>query len=93
MQFPLGTVLSVTTGINLAPAGFVDVCALLDHMTGDALTDMGRAMMQPACKRALLSQHPNLADVEPPAGVDLPLWLANEAERLGAAFDVQPLAA
>lgn len=94
MRFNLGTVLSVTTGINLSPGGFGDVCTLLDYMTGDALTDLGRVAMQPRCAAALLAQFPALAGVEPPGDIGpttWQAWLADHARRLGDTFDVRPL--
>jgi hypothetical protein len=66
MTFDLGTILSVTTGYNLAPNGFGDVCVLLDHMTGESLSDIGRVAMQKRCAEALITQFPALAGVEPP---------------------------
>lgn len=94
MKFDLGTVLSVTTGYNLAPRSFGDVCVLLDYMTGENLTDLGRVAMRDRCAKALLAQFPTLAGVEPPsdAGPRLLGWLTEQRARIGDAFDVLPLA-
>lgn len=93
MRFSIGAVLSVITGINMVP--FVEVMRIMDYMTSDILTDIGRVMMQPTCSAALKMQFPALAGAEPPATINgavaWPTWLAAMRAQHGDALDVQPL--
>lgn len=93
MIFKLDAVLSVITGINFTHFG--NVCRLMDYMVSDDLADIGRVVMQPKCRDALLAQFPALADATPPnvlnVAVAWPLWLAAMVARHGNEFDVQPI--
>lgn len=62
--FPLGTVLSITTGYLLAPNGIGNVYEILNWMTGDNLYTHQLPRVSRECKPFLLRQFPQLASVD-----------------------------
>lgn len=92
--FPLADILSVTTDTLLSRRLMEGLHALLDYMTGDSLFTHQLIRAADACKPALLAQHPQLAHVAPPQGVDqadLIAWLANAEREHGEHLPVAPL--
>jgi hypothetical protein len=89
--FPLGAVLSVTTGVLLGP--IEDLYRIVDYMTGDSITTIGLLAAGPPCKAALLHQHPHLADIdsEHVDGTNWRAFLAEQVARFGEALPVTPL--
>jgi len=62
--FHLGDVLTVTTGLLLAPRGMEAVYDILNFMTGDDLYTHQLPRARNECASNLLEQHPHLATVE-----------------------------
>ncbi|MGW0312033.1 DUF7736 domain-containing protein [Streptomyces flavidovirens] len=93
-SFPLADVLSVTTDCLLSRRHMDGLYSILGYMTGQDLFTHQLIAAADACKPALLAQHPDLAEVRPPADIDAPdlmAWLA-EAERVhGESVMVAPL--
>lgn len=92
--FPLGTVLSITTGRMLAPNGISGVYEILNFMTGDSIYTHQIPRVCAECKPVLLKQFPALAEVDV-SSVTEENWeafLQGLAQRLPPAFDVQPMA-
>ena len=92
-SFPLGDILSVTTGCLLSPRHIEGVYDILNYMTRDNLFthQLGRASNE--CKPWLLRQHPQLADV---TGDDITTdnfrdWLAKAVARFGDELPVEPI--
>lgn len=91
--FPLGTVLSITTGRLLAPNGIGGVYEILNFMSGDNLFTHQLPRVMDECKPYLLQQFPQLADVDV-SGVTGENWSAfmNElSQKLPADFEVEEL--
>lgn len=92
-RFPLGVVLSVTTGRLLAP--FDQMHELLDFMTGDTLMTHQLPRACEECAPVLLARHPRLADVVVPETFGdeaaVKRWVAEQAERLGEGVTVATL--
>lgn len=91
----LADVLSVTTPALLSRRGMEGLGDLLHYMTGDDLKRWQYARAADECATALCAQHPFLAALQPPRGLDKPdlyAWLV-EAERAhGKEITVTPLA-
>lgn len=62
--FPLGTVLTVTTGLLLSPDGIGGVYQILNHMTRDNLYTHQLPRVSRECEPHLLKQFPVLASPE-----------------------------
>lgn len=94
-DFQLGALLSLSTGVLVAPFG--DVHELLDFMTGDQLFTHQIPRAGDACLPALLEQHPDLP-TEIPAGVNLNSkqacreYVTGIAVELGESRTITPLA-
>jgi hypothetical protein len=91
----LGDILSVVTGILVAPDGMVAVAALLDFLTGDQLFTHQLPRAGEVCGPWLRELFPDLAGVdagEMPAG-DVAGWLAGMVARFGERRVVRPLPA
>lgn len=92
--FPLADILSITTGRLLSHHHMHGIYDILNHMTGQDLCTHQLPGAARKAKPALLAQHPHLAGVEPPKGLnenDVMAWVA-EAERAhGTTAEVQPL--
>lgn len=95
--FPLGDILSVTTGLLVAPRGIEALYELLDYMTGDQLFTHQLPRASRECKPELLRQHPALAEVVVPDNFDgeehIWRWLAEQMDRYGDELLVAPLPA
>lgn len=92
-RFPLGTILTVTTGRLLCPIG--DLYQILDYMTGDQLFTHQLPRAADECKGPLLEQHPELSYIEVPqmSGEEQCLaWLAVQTLQYGDHLPVTPLA-
>lgn len=93
-SFALADVLSVTTEKLLSRRHMDGIYDILSYMTGQSLFTHQLPDACDKAKPALLEQHPQLADVCPPDGMDqadLMAWLV-ETERVhGETLDVTPL--
>jgi hypothetical protein len=98
-DFPLGDILSFTTGEKveraflLADGGIVALRDLISHMTDEQmLTDSAMKLLAPKCREGLLEQHPGLLEaVEPPTGVSLQTWVESLSEQFGKCLSVTPI--
>ena len=101
-EFPLGSILSVTTGRLVARGHMGDLYEILNYMTGDNLFTHALPRASDECKPHLLAQHPHLADVVVPEWDDLPddqeqakaivyAWLAEQEATYGATLPVSPV--
>lgn len=95
-EFHLGDLLSVTAGRILSPSGPDGIFALLSWMTGERLYPFQLARVAAEARVPLLAQHPDLAAVTVPDGMDsqdkLTAWLTGLAATLGETRAVAPLA-
>ena len=95
-EFHIGDVLSITSGILVAPSGMDGICAILDHMTGESLFTHSLPRAARACEPVLLEQFPELTEIEVPTGMsgreEVDAWLAGIVEAHGATRQVAPLA-
>lgn len=93
-NFPLGSVLTVTTGRTLCEVG--QIYEILNFMTGDNLFTHQLPRASEECTEPLLKQHPQLADVVVPETINswetCNAWLATQTEKFGAELHVQQLA-
>src|SRR5688500_3274407 len=69
-RFPLGEVLSITTGRLVGREAIGGVYRILDYMTGESLFTHQLPRAAEECRPALLAQHPQLKDVEVPDDFD-----------------------
>lgn len=93
--FPLGTVLSITTGRMLAPNGMSGVYEILNHMTGDSIYTHQIPRVCKECAPYLLKQFPQLAEIDV-ASVTKDNWAAfmnDLSQRHPAEYAVEPLPA
>lgn len=93
-EFPLADALSVTTEKLLSRRHMDGIYEILSYMTGQSLFTHQLGDACDKAKPALISQHPQLAELQPPDGLDradLMAWLV-EAERVhGETIKVTPL--
>jgi hypothetical protein len=97
-DFHIGSILTVTDAeVRLvSPDGAAGVHCLLDWMTGDVLMthQLPRALLE--CQPSLRQQHPDLARVAAPEGLDseaaVLAWLAEQVAIYGETRPVVPLA-
>lgn len=96
--FPLGDVLSVTTGINLSPLGFQGVTRLLEYLIGateDEIGGLGHSILFVAesCKEELLRQFPQLSDIDDSQVTqeNYKDWLTEQEQTFGKSFSVTPI--
>jgi hypothetical protein len=96
-DFHIGDILSVTTGRLVSPRHVDGIYDILNYMTGDNLFTHQLPRGMDECKPALLSQHPQLADVEVPDDFggeqQVVEWLETQMAWLGRELPVAPLAA
>lgn len=91
---PLADVLSVTTDKLLSRRHLDGIYELLRHMTGQDVYTHQLGKVAVACAPALIDQHPFLAGLKPPNGLDrsdLYAWLINTERTHGEMVDVTPL--
>lgn len=92
--YALGDILTVTTGIFVSPNGISGVGELLKFMTGESILAHQVPRVGKECGRAILAQHPQLADVQTPefdGATHVWRWLAQQVERYGAELPIAPL--
>lgn len=94
-QFPLGAVLTVTTGIVLCQVD--GIYEILNYLTGDDLFTHQLPRASEECRDPLLAQHPRLAEIVVPKGLNtferVDAWLSEQAKKYGALIDLEPVAA
>lgn len=91
--FPLADVLSVTTPALLSRRGMDGLGDLLQYMTGDTLAQWQYLRAADVAAAALCAQHPFLAELQPPQGIDkadLYAWLVEAEHAHGEAILVAP---
>jgi hypothetical protein len=91
-DFPLGVVLSITTGILFTDLENVyDIC---NWMSGDNLMTHQLPRVAEECASELLRQHPQL-DLQPPSEfadfAEVLRWLSEQVARYGDSVRVAPL--
>lgn len=66
--FPLGDILSVTTGVMVSRTeqSFRPIITVFDHMTGRENEPYDLLVNSEAVNRAIFAQHPGLAEITPP---------------------------
>jgi len=92
-DFHLGDVLSITTGLLVAPRGVKALYDILGFMTGETLYTHQLPRASRECAIALLAQHPQLANVSAD-GVNRTTWrawLADCVQQFGESLPVTPL--
>ena len=90
-RFPLGDILSITTGVLLCPIG--KVYEILNYMTGDNLFTHQLPRVSRECEPYLLKQHPQLAEIDA-SGVNGDNWqefLQAQVAKYGAELPVAKL--
>lgn len=98
-NFHLGDILSVTTGVLVAPEGFIQVRGIMGFMVGAKdgddydLPDTGCFAMHKICNDALLEQHTGLRDLDYCGALnrDNQGWLADQVARFGERLPVHQL--
>lgn len=93
-HYPLDDILTVTTGRLLSRRHMDGLYDLLDYMTGDSLMTHQLPRAADACSPALLAQHPQLRDVQPPQDIDasdLLAWVTDAERTYGETLPVAPL--
>ncbi|MFE7727449.1 hypothetical protein ACFU5D_16840 [Streptomyces anthocyanicus] len=93
-DFALDDILTMTTGRLLSRRHIDAVYDLANYMTGDNLMTHQLPRAADACGPALLEQHPQLRDAEPPADLDatdLMAWIVNAEREHGETLPVAPL--
>lgn len=94
-EFHIGDVLSITTGRLVSPDHIDGVYRICDYMlsTNHFTHQLPRASDE--CRPHLLAQHPEIANVEPPAEFEdeahVWRWVAEQADRLGTMLVVRPV--
>lgn len=94
--YALDDILTVTTGRLLSRRHMDGLYDLLGYMTGDDLMTHQLPRAADACAPALLEQHPQLRNVEPPADADqadLLAWIDWAGREYGTELPVEPLTA
>jgi hypothetical protein len=93
-QFHIGDILSITTGILVAPDGIGNVYKILNHMTGDNLFTHQLPRAAKECRPYLLVRHAWLKSVDDSelTSARWRLWLDEQAEKYGEYHAVSPLA-
>jgi hypothetical protein len=103
-HFPLGSILSVTTGCLVVRDGMDGLYQILNYMTGDNLFTHALPRASEECRPHLLAQHPSLAEVVVPEWDDLPDdrdkaravvfdWLSEQERLYGEMLPVEPIPA
>lgn len=90
--FPLGAVLSVTTGILVAEFG--EVHALLEHLVGEPLFTHSLTVVAEPCAAEVLRQRPQLAMVAEPelnGAEECATWVAEQVAVFGAELEIAPM--
>ncbi len=94
-EFDLGDILSVTTGCLVSRRHVDALYDLMGFMTTDTLYTHALIRASAECKPALLEQHPELADISFPEGLEgddaVYAWLAEQETIYGTKLLVKPL--
>lgn len=93
-DFPLGDILSVTTGRLLSRDGMDGVYQILSYLTADDIYTHQIPAAIDATHLGVLSQHPQLVGVTPVTNADLENiygWLAVQEQRFGASLPLSPV--
>jgi len=94
-DFDLGDVLSVTTGRLVSPRHIDGVYDILGFLTGERLMTHQLPRACDECKPEVLRQHPDLADLDVPEGLDseekVLAWLDNAKLDYGFTRELTPL--
>jgi hypothetical protein len=93
-QFPLGDVLSITTGRLLSPQGIGGVYEILNFITGDNLYTHQLPRACDECKPHLLKLFPKLASVDTTAvtGDNWKAWLLDRVMEHGEILTIEAMA-
>lgn len=93
-SFPLGTVLSITTGYMLAPNGISGVYEILNHMTGDSIYTHQIPRVCKECGPVLLRRFPQLAEIDASTVTPetWPAFMNDLSQRYPAELEIEPLA-
>jgi hypothetical protein len=92
-SFHIGDILTITTDILVSPRLVEGIYDILNYMTGDDLMTHQLPRAAGVCKPHLLSQHPQLAQVDA-SGVNennWQAWLAEQVAEYGEYLPVEPL--
>lgn len=92
-QFHLGDILSITHDRLVSPRHIEGVYDILGFMTGETLYTHQLPRAARECKPILLTQHPQLAEIDAEnvnAG-NWKEWMAAQVEKYGEALPVAPL--
>jgi hypothetical protein len=92
--FPLGDVLSVTTGRLVSRDGMDGVYRILQYLTGAPIFTHQIPDAIDHCHLPLLRQHPQLLDVAPTTNAqlaDIKTWLAEQERIFGETLPVAPV--
>jgi hypothetical protein len=92
-QFHIGTILSITDGHLVSPDHVGGVYKILNHMTGDDLMTHQLPRASRECEANLREQHPDLAAIVVPDGLDSREKVAPLIEQYGETREVLPLPA
>jgi hypothetical protein len=94
-MFSLGAILSITDGHLVAPNLMDDVYDIVGFLIGDrGITTIGLLAVHAPCKRALLEQHPQLAEVAAQDGMTpdvIERWMRVQVAKYGAELPVSPM--
>lgn len=91
-QFPIGAILTVTTGKLMCDIG--QVYELLNFMTGDNLFTHQLPRVSKECAPVITRQHPHLADwIDDVTGDNVWRRLADAERQFGKTLEIRPLAA
>lgn len=93
-MFHIGDIVSVTTGVLVAPRGINAMYDILDYMTNDHNFTHQLPRVAKECAPELLRQHPQLAEIESHGiGRDnWQPWLAAIEAKYGEMLPVKPMA-
>lgn len=89
--FPLGVILTGTTGKMLSRSGFGAFQEMAEYMTGGPVWTHELVALGPVLKAELLRQHPALPSIADVGRDDWSEWLSVEESKHGAALSVTPI--
>lgn len=93
-DYPLGDILSVTTGRLLSRDGMDGIYRILAYLTGDEIYTHQIPAAIDATHLGVLSQHPQLVGVTPVTNADLDdvgTWLTAQEQRFGSSLPLAPV--
>lgn len=92
-SFPLGAILTGTTGRMLCRGGFGEFHEMVEFLTGGPVWthEMGRKEFADLIARDLLRQHPDLPTEVEVDGATFPAWMDNAETQYGAAREIEPI--